>query len=116
MEFGHVEILATDPANSRLFYEGVLGFETVAVQHERFIWMKKGELEILIRPGQPAQPAARYEDAPTGIVFYTSELAETLAGLVARGLELKGTVDSDKCYTFTDPDGNWFQLVDPGDH
>lgn len=42
MEFGHVEILATDPANSRLFYEEVLGFETVAVQHERFIWMKKG--------------------------------------------------------------------------
>ena len=25
-------------------------------------------------------------------------------------------VDTEKCLTFTDPDGNWFQLVNPVDH
>jgi hypothetical protein len=51
-----------------------------------------------------------------GIVLYTSNVEKVLKELVDKVLQVKGTVDSSKCYTFTDPDGNWFQLVDPDDH
>lgn len=115
MQFGHIEIFASDTQRSRHFYENVLGFE-VTVTKGQLVWLQKGEVEILLRPGQPPPPAARYQDAPLGLVLYTDDLQSTLLELSGRGLEFKGTVDSDKCYTFTDPDGNWFQLVDPGDH
>jgi len=116
VKFGHLEIYSSDPKVAQKFYCDVLGFKIEAVQNEQFIWLKKGEMEILIRPGIPPPPVSRYEEAPTGFVFYTNNLDETLKNLVDRGLEIKGTVDSSKCYTFTDPDGNWFQLVDPNDH
>jgi hypothetical protein len=49
-------------------------------------------------------------------VLYTDDLEGSPQRLVDHGVEINETVDSDKCYTFTDPDGNWFQLVDPNDH
>lgn len=116
LRFGHIEILSSDPHRLKSFYCDVLGFELEIIQNEQYIWLNKGEMTILIRPGEPPQPAGRYEDAPTGFILYTSNVQETLRVLVANGLEIKGTVDSDKCFTFTDPDGNWFQLVDPHDH
>lgn len=116
MKLGHIEVLSRDPQSSQQFYREVLGFELTAVQEQQFFWLKKEDLEILIRPGNPPAPAPRYEDAPTGFVLYTSALDSMLKKLVHRGLEVKGIVDSDKCYTFNDPDGNWFQLVDPDDH
>lgn len=116
LRFGHIEILSADPQAARRFYEDLLGFELTVVQSEDFIWLRQGELEVLIRPGDPPAPAGRYESAPTGFVLYTDRLDELLEGLQARGLEVRGTVDSERCFTFTDPDGNWFQLVDPGDH
>ena len=36
--------------------------------------------------------------------------------LEEKGLRFRGNDGSHKCPTFTDPDGNWFQLVDPSDH
>jgi catechol 2,3-dioxygenase-like lactoylglutathione lyase family enzyme len=116
LKFGHIEIFSSDPERSKQFYCDVLGFELEVIQNGLLIWLKKGDLEILIRPGRPTQSASRYEDSPTGFVLYSSNVQETLNELVERGLQVRGTVDSDKCYTFTDPDGNWFQLVDPHDH
>ncbi len=116
MQFGHIEILAVDPARSQRFYTDVLGFEVTVAQSDRLIWLQKDGLEILIRPGRPRPVAGRYEEAAVGFVLYTDDLEGSLQRLVDHGVEIKGTVDSDKCYTFTDPDGNWFQLVDPNDH
>jgi catechol 2,3-dioxygenase-like lactoylglutathione lyase family enzyme len=116
MEFGHVEILVEDPKRAQQFYCDVLGFELVSIQNEQFIWLKKGQLEILIRPGQKQETASRYEDVGIGFVVYTDNVEESLTELRKKGVEIKGTVDSSKCYTFTDPNGNWFQLVNPNDH
>lgn len=116
LKFGHIEILSSDPHRAKEFYCDVLGFELEVIQNEQYIWLSKGDLGILIRPGKPPQAASRYEDAPTGFVLYSSNVQETLSELVSKGLQIRGTVDSEKCYTFTDPDGNWFQLVDPHDH
>ncbi len=116
MKFGHIEILAADPQKSKQFYQDVLGFELTVDQGGGLYWLQNGFLEILIRPGSPPNPARSYEDAPTGLVLYTDDIDTTVRTLQQRGLIFRGTVDSDKCYTFTDPDGNWFQLVDPNDH
>lgn len=116
MELGHVEFLVEDPKQTKRFYCDVLGFELVAIQNEQFIWLKKGQLEILIRPGRKQEAASRYEDAGVGFVIYTDNVEHSLKELRERGVEIKGTVDSSKCYTFTDPNGNWFQLVNPHDH
>jgi catechol 2,3-dioxygenase-like lactoylglutathione lyase family enzyme len=116
MKFGHIEILVTDPPKSKHFYQEVLGFELTVDQGGGLYWLQKGPIEILLRPGNPPENVDRYENAPAGIVFYTDNLKTTMQELQQRGLVFRGTVDSDKCYTFTDLDGNWFQLVDPNDH
>lgn len=116
MQFGHLELFVSNVAKSKQFYQEVLGFEITAAQSENLVWLQNGSIEILLRQGQPAQLSQKYEHAPSGIVLYTTNLAETKALLESRQLEFKGTVDSEKCLTFTDPDGNWFQLVNPHDH
>jgi catechol 2,3-dioxygenase-like lactoylglutathione lyase family enzyme len=116
MKFGHIEILVTDPQKSKQFYQEALGFELTVDQGGGLYWLQKDQVEILLRPGNPPKSANCYEEAPTGIVLYTDDLETTLQELQQRGLVFRGTVDSEKCYTFTDLDGNWFQLVDPNDH
>jgi len=115
MRFGHIELFVTDPLRSKEFYQDVLGFE-VTLQDDQLVWLKKGALEILLRPGNPPPSGPNYEHARLGLVLYTTDVEEMLAELQDRGLVFKGTVDSDKCHTFTDLDGNWFQLVNPNDH
>lgn len=116
MTFGHIELFVADPQRSRDFYRDALGFTVEAEQSERIIWMKKDHVEILLRPAAEIDAFPRYESAPFGFVLYTDDLAATSAELERRGIAFRGTVDSDKCLTFTDPDGHWFQLVDPNDH
>ena len=116
VKFGHIELFVTDPAASAAFYENILGFEPTVKVSESLIWMQLGEFEILLRQGTPNTNAGRYEDGSKGIVLYTDDTVGTKTQLEARGLIFKETVDSDKCWTFTDPDGNWFQLVNPHDH
>ena len=116
MKFGHIEIFVSDPLQAKNFYQNVLGFEVSTVQENELVWLKNGSLEILLRPGKTPQPTERYEDGPLGLVIYTDDLRRSIETLEHRGLVFKGTVDSEKCYTFTDPDGNWFQLVNPHDH
>jgi catechol 2,3-dioxygenase-like lactoylglutathione lyase family enzyme len=117
MKIGHIELFVRDPMKSRQFYEEVLGFTVTAVQGEgQFVWLQLGQQEILLRPGQNHQQTPSYEQASTGIVLYTDNFEKTTSELVARGLVFKGTDGANHCYTFTDLDGNWFQLVDPGSH
>jgi catechol 2,3-dioxygenase-like lactoylglutathione lyase family enzyme len=96
MKLGHTEILVTDPQAAKRFYVEVLGFELEADQGGQFIWVSMGDALFLLRPGRTAAPAPDYSSS--------------------RGLEFSGTDGSDRCPTFRDPDGNWFQLVNPADH
>ena len=116
MKLGHTEIFVRDVEAARRFYEEVLGFEVTTVQGGRFVWLNAGGPEVLLRPGTPPAPADEYARAPTGLVLYTDDFPGTLAALVERGLVVRGTDPADGCAQFTDPDGNWFQLVDPEGH
>ncbi len=118
VRLGHIEMFVSDPVQSLPWYRDVLGFEVVAEQSPATIWIKSGEMELLLRKsGRPAGiPPATYGDAESALVMYTDALDATAAELRARGLAFAGTDGSDRCLTFTSPDGHWFQLVDPLDH
>lgn len=117
MKAGHLEIFVRDPQASVMFYRDVLGFSVETEQADgKYIWMKKDTMEILIRPGKVKDAAACYQDANIGMVFYAPEFEKTVNQLKSRGLMFLGTDGSDRCLTFSDPDGNWFQLVDPNNH
>ena len=114
MNIGHIELFVKNTLASKDFYESILGFEVVAVQSPDQIWVRCGEMEILLRKGNPAN-SNKYETSNNGIVLYTDDLESASRGLTERGLKFKGTVDTEKCLTFTDLDGHWFQLVNPND-
>jgi catechol 2,3-dioxygenase-like lactoylglutathione lyase family enzyme len=116
MEVGHIEIYVKDPTKAKDFYADVLGFTVETIQQERYVWLNKGRQVILLKPGRKALRPATYQDASCAIVFYTNNLEETVKDLENRGLKFLGTDGSDQCLTFCDPDGNWFQLVNPSSH
>ena len=116
MKFGHLEIFVKDPLKSKMFYETVLDFEVIEVQLGNFVWLKKNNIEILLRPGKNDLNYINYDESKSGIVFYTEDLEITREELLQKGLTFSGTDGSDKCLTFKDPDGNWFQLVNPEKH
>ena len=117
MNLGHIELLVKDPAISKKFYVDVLGFTLIEEQGGgSFVWLKSGDSLILLRRGKGAPKSSEYGSASTGLVIYTDDLNKTKDELESRGLDFKGTDGSDSCLTFTDPDGNWFQLVNPEDH
>jgi catechol 2,3-dioxygenase-like lactoylglutathione lyase family enzyme len=113
MRIGHIELFVRDPLASRDFYVGVLGFQHVATQG-RNAWVKLQDTEILLRLGEP--PAAAEDYSGSAIVLYVKDLQAAAERLRARGLIFAGTDGSPKCLTFKDPDGHWFQLVNPNDH
>lgn len=120
MRIGHTELFVRDVLASRDFYVNVLGFELVAEQGPegqppRYIWLGCGGREILLRPAgeYPPSPAASYQQSSAAIVLYCDDIQETSAVLQNRGLQFEGD-DGPGCLTFTDLDGNWFQLVDHG--
>lgn len=115
-DIGHIELFIKEPEISLEFYTKVLGFEIIEIQQEKFIWLSSGNYTLLLRPGKNSDVALNYQSARTGIVLYTDDLVKTADEYKSRGLIFKGTDGSDKCLTFTDPDGNWFQLVDPNNH
>ena len=118
MKLGHIEIFVKNPLESKKFYTDLLGFEVVDVQDNKFVWLKSGDSLILLRPGDysPDSVTSEYSKSKSGLVIYTDDLERTSGKLKSKGLEFKGTDGSDKCLTFTDPDGNWLQLVNPEDH
>lgn len=116
MRFGHIELFVRDPVAARDFYMDILGFRLVDEQGPEgepplFIWLELGEVEILLRPGEPNE-AAEFRKATANIVLYTNHVEATARGLRARGLIFQGE-DGPGCLTFTDLDGHWFQLVNP---
>lgn len=112
MKSGHVEIFVKDPLKAVEFYEKVLGFEVYEVQHRKFVWMKLNDNIFMLRPGKNDLEISESKDSNAGFVLYTDDLEKTKQELTNRGLEFKGNDGSQNGHTFTDPDGNWFQLVD----
>jgi catechol 2,3-dioxygenase-like lactoylglutathione lyase family enzyme len=112
MRFGHVELPVKDPIAARAFYVDVLGFRHEETQGGKYVWLSLGGRTFLLHP-DIAPPRGEFLDSPN-LVLYTEELEARAAELRARGLALEG---KPPCFRFRDPDGNWFQLVDPrGDH
>lgn len=118
MKLGHTEIFVKDTLKSKDFYINILGFELIEVQHEKFVWLKSGNSVFLLRPKKNSNRIEidEYGKSKIGIVLYTENLDKTAEDLKSKGLEFKGIDGSEKCLTFTDPDGNWFQLVNPEEH
>ena len=112
MRLGHIEIFVNEPLRSKEFYINILGFELIEIQHEKFVWLKKRESVILLRPGINHIIHKTYQETDIAFVMYTDNIENALADLKSSNIEIKGS-DGDGCYTFTDPDGNWIQLVDP---
>lgn len=113
MQLGHIEIFVSNIEKSREFYEKILGLKLIENQDDEFLWFRVGDIEILLRPGGGRPASESYQQAPTGFVFYVGDVQATAEQLRAQGLEIKGTDGSPDCLTFTDPDGNWFQLTNP---
>jgi catechol 2,3-dioxygenase-like lactoylglutathione lyase family enzyme len=116
VKLGHIELFVRDPSAAKGFYVDTLGFDLIEVQNDKFVWVSAGELSILLRPGRPTDAPDNYGDATTGLVLYTDDLDRAAAALRKRGLTFRGNDGSSRCLTFTDPDGHWFQLVDPKNH
>ena len=113
MRIGHIELFVADAEVSKNFYTAVLGAELVDEQADgRIVWVKLGTLEILLRPGNAGESADIYKLGHSGIVLYTDDLDTEIARLKLRGLAFEGD-DGEGCPTFRDPDGHWFQLVNP---
>jgi len=115
MHLGHLEIFVRDPLASKDFYVDVLGFELVTVQGSQFVWLKSGTTEVLLRPGKASTQSETYESTHIALVLYTDDLDKSAESLRAKGLQFKGNDGSPRCLTFTDGDGNWFQLTNPNE-
>lgn len=112
---GHIELFVNSPLQAKEFYQK-LGFRVQEIQLEQFVWMENQGLTILLRPHRTAASPTTYQDAAAGIVFYADNLSEAQKELNNKSIVFKGTDGSDQCLTFSDDDGNWFQLVNPDDH
>lgn len=115
IEQGHIEIFVKNPLTAKNFYVDVLGYEIEEIQHEKFVWLKNNSNVILLRPGKPAN-AKTYQQANIAFVIYTDNLQEAKEYFTSKGVVFKGTDGSENCLTFTDDDGNWFQLVNKEEH
>lgn len=118
MRFGHIELFVADPVRARDFYVGVLGAELEAEQGPKgqppvFIWLLLGGATILLRPGAPREHQ-EFSKSAADYVIYCDDVEEQAGEWRARGLKFAGN-DGPGCLTFRDPDGHWFQLVNPGD-
>jgi len=103
MRFGHLELAVADPRASLAFYVEKLGFRLVADQG-RFLWVERGGLEILLRPGSPG--------GGHDVVFYCDDPAGAAEAWGARGVEVERR---GACFHARDPDGHRFQVVNPND-
>jgi catechol 2,3-dioxygenase-like lactoylglutathione lyase family enzyme len=114
MELGHIELFVRDVAVAAGFYVDVLGFELVAEQADgRFVWVRLGDREVLLRLGESRPPAAAYDRTAVGLVLYTDDVAADVGRLRSAGVTCETMPGEPGCFTFRDPDGHWWQLVDP---
>jgi catechol 2,3-dioxygenase-like lactoylglutathione lyase family enzyme len=116
MRLGHIELFVTDLEASRDFYRDAMGCSVTVEQAGRFIWLKSGDSEILLRASNdPSFLSDRYGGSGPAMVFYTDNLPATLARLDSAGIVPKGCDGAECCPIFLDPDGHWIQIVDPAD-
>jgi len=115
MKLGHLELFVAEPHKAKEFYVNALGFELVAEQGESFAWVKSGGIEILLRPGAGQPKGNVYRSASSAIVLYCDDLLKTKQRLEENGVLFTGDDGGEDCPVFQDPDGNWFQLVNPED-
>ncbi|MFW9777401.1 MAG: VOC family protein [Candidatus Heimdallarchaeota archaeon] len=113
MKIGHIELFVRDINASKDFFCDILNFELVTKQKD-VVWIKLGETEILLRQGFPHK-VQDYQETSVGLVLYTDNLEKSSSMLKTKGLVFKGIDGSKNCLTFTDPDGHWFQLVNPNE-
>lgn len=125
---GSVPVFVSDQERALAFYRDKLGFETTFDQRygPDFRWVavarRRGETElILFRPspmiatGDQLEELNRRVGIWTGIVFLTDDIQATYEMLRERGVEFQrkpapqgwGGIEA----VFSDPDGNYFQLV-----
>lgn len=71
-----------------------------------------GDKIILLKPGKKQKQSENYQSANVAFVLYTDDLNQAMNTYRDRGLVFNGN-DGPDCPTFTDLDGNWFQLVNP---
>lgn len=108
MHLGHLEFFCHDCFKTYAFYVDILGFEFVTVQDEQFVWLRLGELEILLRPGEPPKPTP----APTSgssFVLHVDDLVGLEESLSDQGIEFLSHEENPDLIAFTDPDGRWIQ-------
>lgn len=112
MTLGHFELFVENPTGSIPFYRDALGFELVEVQGDKYVWLKSGESQLLLRPGANAPKSDTYQTAAIALVMYTDDLDAATTRLGEHGVTIRGD-DGPGCLTFCDPDGHWIQLVNP---
>lgn len=110
MKIGHIELVVRNPRKSVKFYCETLGFKLVQNQDDLFYWIELNGVEILLKPGKVMQ-AAQFKRTPINIVFYTDDLPQTKTNMEKNGVKFAG--EDQGCPLFRDPDGHWFQLVNP---
>ncbi len=112
MHLGHIELFVKDPLRSKDFYINILDFEVINIQINKFVWLRSGQVALLLRPGHITIHADEYEHTNVTLIMYSDDLLAAAAHLEAHGLDVQN--EANKGYlTFTDPDGNWLQVVNP---
>lgn len=116
LQAGHLELFCLDTRRTRDFYCHILGFEEEVQQGDSLYWLKNNSLSLLLRPGVDGQWGDSYQTTNMALVLYTDNLESCKHHLEEKGVCFRGRDGSEKCLTFTDPDGRWLQLVHPNDH
>ncbi|MCC6573038.1 MAG: VOC family protein [Planctomycetes bacterium] len=107
MRINHIELPVSDSQASKRFYIEKLGFKLEGDNDGKYIWLSLGDVTVLLRPGKPQR--LPFEQTHN-IVLCTDDLGGTHKKLAARGVAMK---KGGNVYYIQDPDGHWFQLVDP---
>ena len=113
MRIGHIELFVRNPAESRAFYERVLGFEVKAVQGQ-LVWLKLGDSEFYCARGAIRAPHNNTEMLPPALSFTRITWMRLWQRCVPADwsyVEMMGR----NARLFTDPDGHWFQIVNSSD-
>lgn len=112
---GHIELFVDNVDVSKAFYTNVLLMPIIQDQGE-FVWLEFGKIELLLRKGS-VHDSDSYNSSTHALILYTDNLVESKNFLESKGVRFLGTDDNNpKCLTFKDPNGLWFQLVNPNDH
>src|SRR5215207_6509324 len=124
---GSVPVFVSDPDRALAFYRDKLEMEVVMDFHfgPEFRWLalarSRGETELVLFHPVPSVAGSRLEELRqrigtwTGIVFLTDDIQATSRELRGKGVEFSGEPKLQPWggweAQFTDPDGNWFHLV-----